>query len=142
MLANPNWLVVVSAFFAICGIGFMAKAMIADPVAVPDERSHRRMREQRNSDTGFGMALLFVGFCMHVAAQFASLPFGAWAVLALLALAMSMLIYMALDGLFGAALMPETRSSVYKPTRVPMFAAANGEVRGSQIPLVLDAGRP
>ncbi|MEQ1718164.1 MAG: hypothetical protein ABL907_19660 [Hyphomicrobium sp.] len=108
LVANPNGLLIASTLFALAGIAVLAKTMLAPDSASETAAAKQRRHNEARVASWFGLPMLGGAAFLHGVGQFVSGPLGAGLVCLLLALALTLACYAALesslaDGLGSAA---------------------------------------
>ena len=123
-VANPNWLAISAAFFILSGLGVLAKAFLASTTDAAEGFG------QRQVNTTIGTPVLGLGFFMQAASQLGTTPINAFIVCMLLALALGLLIYAAMEDFLVDAYRDKsavkaklTKLSVVPPATEPAIMA-------------------
>jgi hypothetical protein len=115
---NPNGLLIASTLFALSGIALFAKTVLYSK-ATPHTNAERYAQHIDNRVASwFALPMLGVGAFLHGVGQLTASPLGAGLICLILALALTLILYAALEGSIADALMANTaRESESEPPR-------------------------
>jgi hypothetical protein len=102
VIADPNWLSIVGLLFTFYGLGQIAGIATVRSAASGSEAISEECAARRGVRAAFSILLLAIGFGHLLLAQFVTIPFGAYPVLASLALAMMGLVFALVGDLWAA----------------------------------------
>ncbi|MDX2308678.1 MAG: hypothetical protein NW216_10600 [Hyphomicrobium sp.] len=124
-IASANWLAIAGALYALCGVGFLAKAALthASPEAsVPDRLATQSRREV---NMWFGLPILAAGFLMQAMGGMGAVGFNVVFATLMLLLAFSMLVFAAIEDQLADAFGPRLAAARGKPNIALLPSPAN-----------------